>query len=193
MIITRIDQAISVWVSTLEHTPFTTGVVVAFAEYSVYVVMLGFLFYLFSKKRVPRESVFALWVLVVAFTTRQVFKSLAAMFLLRDRPYLELATTPLVQVFGSESQLSFPSGHTLFLAAIAGAVFYKNRRLGWVLVGVTCLTGLARVFALVHWPSDIVGGLILGLLCGYCSSALFQYIHARHTQYVHEKNSRGQN
>jgi undecaprenyl-diphosphatase len=193
MIITSIDRAISQWISALEYTPATTTLIVSCAEFTVYVVMIGFLVYLFNKKRLPRESMFALWVLVGAFVIRQVVKSLAAIYFLRDRPFKYFTTTPLVEVPGAEVALSFPSGHTLFLAAIAGAIFYKSRRLGWLLLAVTLITGVARVFARVHWPSDIVGGLVIGFAGGYLSSFLFGVIRARHAQYVHEKNARRDN
>ena len=65
----------------------------------------------------------------------------------------------------------FPSGHATAAAAYFGAILYLagslppgRRRLVRGLA-VTCiiLVGLARVILRAHWPSDVLGGIALGL------------------------------
>lgn len=65
----------------------------------------------------------------------------------------------------------FPSGHATAAAAFCGAVLYLSgslppatRRLVRALAftGVI-LVGLARVILRAHWPSDVLGGITLGL------------------------------
>lgn len=65
----------------------------------------------------------------------------------------------------------FPSGHATAAAAFCGAVLYlsgslpaASRRLvrALALAGVI-LVGLARVILRAHWPSDVLGGITLGL------------------------------
>lgn len=65
----------------------------------------------------------------------------------------------------------FPSGHATAAAAFCGALLYlsgslppTSRRLvrALALVGVI-LVGLARVILRAHWPSDVLGGITLGL------------------------------
>jgi undecaprenyl-diphosphatase len=65
----------------------------------------------------------------------------------------------------------FPSGHATAAAAFFGAVLYlagslppRWRRLVRALA-VVCilLVGLARVILRAHWPSDVLGGIALGL------------------------------
>jgi len=75
--------------------------------------------------------------------------------------------------------LSFPSGHSVTAVLLYGFLFYAagqalpDRRLRYpvqaVCVIIAGLTGLQRVEAGVHWPSDVLGGalfagLILALL-----------------------------
>lgn len=55
---------------------------------------------------------------------------------------------------------AFPSGHvarTAFLLGIA-------RVPPWIAVGVVALMMLTRVYLADHWPTDVLGGLFLGLL-----------------------------
>jgi undecaprenyl-diphosphatase len=65
----------------------------------------------------------------------------------------------------------FPSGHATAAAAFFGAVLYlsgglpaRRRRLVRALaVAGIVLVGLARVILRAHWPSDVLGGISLGL------------------------------
>lgn len=57
----------------------------------------------------------------------------------------------------------FPSDHVLFCMAITLAVWFETRqkRLAYVLLGLTLLVGLGRIIALVHSPLDVIGGLAI--------------------------------
>jgi membrane-associated phospholipid phosphatase len=62
---------------------------------------------------------------------------------------------------------SFPSQSTALYAAVAAGIFSLNKVLGSVLwVGVAVLVSLPRVFIGGHYPTDVLAGLMLGLL-GY--------------------------
>lgn len=65
----------------------------------------------------------------------------------------------------------FPSGHATAAAAYFGAVLYLARDLRptprivlrVVAVAMTLAVGVARIMLRAHWPSDVLGGLALGL------------------------------
>jgi membrane-associated phospholipid phosphatase len=88
-----------------------------------------------------------------------------------DRPR---PTAALVQVFASEHGSGFPSGHTLFAAVVLGFLAYLattrlRRRIlrtpSFVgLLALILLTGTSRVYLGVHWPSDVLGGYLVGAL-----------------------------
>jgi membrane-associated phospholipid phosphatase len=65
---------------------------------------------------------------------------------------------------------SFPSGHTLMAAAFTFVLFfyYRDYRF-WLAFFYTCLVGLARVYQGMHWPSDVIGSFILGIMAAYIS------------------------
>jgi len=65
-----------------------------------------------------------------------------------------------------ESGYSFPSGHMTFLFALVTTVFFINRRWGVYLGTASFVVGIARIFAGVHWPWDILGGAVVGILSG---------------------------
>lgn len=66
-----------------------------------------------------------------------------------------------------ESGYAFPSGHATFYTALAIAVFFYHKKAGCVFLGLAVVIGLARVAGGVHFPVDILGGLVLGSLISY--------------------------
>jgi undecaprenyl-diphosphatase len=84
----------------------------------------------------------------------------------RLRPPLAMPDLPVIGEIPRTP--SFPSGHAA--NAIAGAVVLTSssrgkidRQVVWI---AAVLVGVARVYLGVHYPLDIVGGAIVGWLCG---------------------------
>lgn len=69
---------------------------------------------------------------------------------------------------------SFPSGHTATFAAIGVAVYAYNKRWGNWLIILAVIIGLARVVAGIHWPVDILAGLIIGWAVGKVMTNAFR-------------------
>ncbi len=59
---------------------------------------------------------------------------------------------------------SFPSGHTTRIFAVCAALALRFRRLTIWLYGFAALVGASRVFALKHYPSDVLAGAFLGVI-----------------------------
>jgi undecaprenyl-diphosphatase len=85
----------------------------------------------------------------------------------RQRPPADL-----VHILSPTTGFSYPSGHAVFFTwlsfmlafSLAPRVKPQLRPILWIMGGiVVVLTCLARVWAGAHWPSDVLGGVLLGI------------------------------
>jgi membrane-associated phospholipid phosphatase len=61
---------------------------------------------------------------------------------------------------------SFPSGHASITAALAQVLSRRHRRLGPLVWVLAAWIAASRVFLGVHFPSDVLAGVLLGALIG---------------------------
>jgi undecaprenyl-diphosphatase len=66
-----------------------------------------------------------------------------------------------------ESERSFPSGHTTSaMAAMMGIFLTTNKKRTWPVLLFPLLMGFTRLYFVVHYPTDVLGGLVAGALGG---------------------------
>ena len=82
----------------------------------------------------------------------------------RPRPFADHTVTLLLY---RPSDSSFPSNPTSIGFSIATSVWWFNRKMGLVLYVLASLLGLARLCGGVHYPSDILGGALIGMFSAY--------------------------
>ena len=63
---------------------------------------------------------------------------------------------------------SFPSGHTAISFTSASALFFaKEKRLWKPVFVLAILISFSRLYLYVHYPTDILGGIVIGIIAGY--------------------------
>lgn len=83
----------------------------------------------------------------------------------RERPFQTFpAYTSLL--ISPPSGFSFPSGHTCSSFAAATVLCFHSRKWGIPALILAALIGFSRIFLFVHWPTDVLAGLVLGVAMG---------------------------
>jgi len=146
-----------------------------FAQYSQYFLIAILIVFLFRPKKDQQKNRIMIAVaLTSAIVARLIIKNIIVFSYTRPRPYMVLSSAhKLISTSLSENFQSFPSGHTIFFFALSMALYFYNKKLGIFSFIVSILMGVARVFVGVHWLSDIIGGLILGVIVAYICHLLY--------------------
>ncbi|NGO77006.1 phosphatase PAP2 family protein [Streptomyces sp. YC504] len=114
----------------------------------------------------------------VGTLAQQALKSLVD----KDRPQWQ-------QPLDSAHYAAFPSGHAMTATVACGLLLWLLRRYGvsgaaWigavVLAAVSVIgVGLTRIWLGVHWPTDVLGGWLLGMLTVAVAVCVHQRMEAR--------------
>lgn len=81
----------------------------------------------------------------------------------RIRPYEVI--DGLILLVGKAPDYSFPSGHTGSAFALAVVIFMvMDRKYGIIALILASLMGFSRLYVGIHYPSDVLGGVILGVV-----------------------------
>ncbi len=71
---------------------------------------------------------------------------------------------------------SFPSGHTAASFAAVFALKAAGSPLWKPALAVAIVMAFSRLYLYVHWPSDVLGGMLLGAACGWAGAKLAEKI-----------------
>ncbi|MFM8621506.1 MAG: phosphatase PAP2 family protein [Candidatus Nanopelagicaceae bacterium] len=95
----------------------------------------------------------------------------------RDRPFVALSEVKQLIEHGADP--SFPSSHMSVMAAIAVALWFRNRNLGAITFVLATISGLARIGAGIHYPSDIFVGALIGTAIAVLTHRLTKELRLR--------------
>lgn len=91
-----------------------------------------------------------------------VIKNLVA----RPRPFQVLENLEIL-IIPQPSEYSFPSGHTMHGMAAAVTIFLHNRKAGAAALLGAVVIAFSRMYLFVHFPTDILGGAVIGTLAAF--------------------------
>jgi len=164
------------------QSPFLDEVIVFFASYLAYILIALFLVFLFFSQYTKREKMQIFLVTVIsAFVARFGITEIIRFFYHRPRPFLDLPVHQLL----TENSWSFPSGHATFFFALATAVYLYHKKLGIIFFIATILMTASRVIAGIHYPSDIIGGALIGIIVAH---GVFYFYRKVELYYTHATN-----
>ncbi|MBS3945634.1 MAG: phosphatase PAP2 family protein [Melioribacter sp.] len=178
----QIDLSIFYFINHNLSTSFLDKFFVFITEvkhwYIAYIIL--FFIIIFKGGRIGKISAIGMILLVVA--SDQLSSTFLKDLFQRIRPCNALPDVNILA--GCTSSFSFPSSHAVnnFAAAVYfGKIFPKVK---WILYSVATLMAISRPYVGVHYPSDVIGGAIIGALLGY----LFALIVIRINNYFDNRN-----
>lgn len=106
------------------------------------------------------------WLMLIG-SISSLFDNLIKLVISRQRPPADL-----VHILSPTTGFSYPSGHAVFFTwmsfmiavSLAPKIRPVFRPILWIVAAIiVVLTCIARVWAGAHWPSDVIGGVLLGI------------------------------
>lgn len=129
-----------------------------FANNLDYVFYLGAIIYWFTRSPDNRKMVMN--TLLSGAVALGVNNIIGAIYH-RDRPFVAHHVIQLVQ---HDASASFPSNHAAAAFAVAASIWFWRRKEGWVWLVLAAVMGFSRIWSGIHYPLDIIGGAISGIL-----------------------------
>lgn len=132
-------------------------------------IVIGILLLIFKKSR-KTGVVVLLSLLFMLVTSNIVLKNVV----MRDRPcWIDQTVQLLIDI---PKDYSFPSGHTMAGFASATSIFFYHKRLGIAAYVLASSIAFSRLYLFVHFPTDILGGLIIGIALAFLARWIVEKI-----------------
>ncbi len=159
-----LDVSLFYLINHLPHTPLSNIIfgAITLAGYFGFVwLVIGFNIYFREKKR-DRRFLFSL--IIIEFLSMLVEFGVKNM-VGRLRPQFVLPG--VIEPFDFYHNFSFPSGHAVIAFAGAFVLSKKLPKFKWLFYSIAVIISFSRIYLGKHFPSDILGGAVIGIMIGY--------------------------
>lgn len=142
--------------------------ITSLGEYSVFWFVLGVVL-IISKKYRKVGILTVLTVLLTIILDGAIIKNIVQ----RPRPFLQVTTINML--ISRPLDYSFPSVHTAAAVAACVVLFNTMKKYSIPFIFLATLIAFSRLYLFVHYPSDVLGGVILGVI----SSKIVLYLSTK--------------
>ena len=101
----------------------------------------------------------------------------------RPRPYdyqYEVFDKLIPLLIERQHDFSFPSGHTIASFEAAGVIMLNNKKWGIAALILACLIAFSRLYLYVHYPTDVLASIVLGIALAFLGNWLARRVPDRY-------------
>ena len=166
MDILSLNQNLFFWIFSLSNQSYFLDNLMIFGARDLIYVMILFNLFLILKTKNLKLFILTLTSIIIGFILFKIIE----FSIFEQRPYITFLLTPLI--LDPPINSAFPSRHALVAAFIAFPYLILNLKFKWLFIFCLVWVSLARVFVGVHYPLDVLGGIILGFFSVWISQRL---------------------
>lgn len=157
------------------HFPFLDLIMVAVAKWGVFVYGVA-LVSLWFKKASPGQITKNRKGVIKVFLSTGIalgINQIIGLAYFRPRPF---ANHPVTLLLDRSPDPSFPSDHATGATAVTASIFGENKGWGTILTAMSLVLVFSRIYCGTHYPLDIMGGILTGLIGSYLAGKLWPYV-----------------
>lgn len=144
--------------------------ITSLGDHGIFPIAVIILFLLFRKTRKVGLTA-GISLALEAILVNLIIKNLVG----RTRPYVVNEAIDYITTRPSDN--SFPSGHTGCFFAVASVLFYMMpKKVGIPAMIIASLVAISRLYVGVHYPTDIIGGFIIGMFTGFIAKLIVEKV-----------------
>lgn len=142
------------------------------ADNGYIVILIGLILFIFKKFRIISVKLAAALVIGVLITNITLKP-------LIDRPR-PCDVAPIQNMIEScPLDGSFPSGHTTAIFGAATVIYLINKKFGVYSYAFAFLVGFSRMYMYEHFPGDVLGGILVGIIAGISGTLIVNYLYPK--------------
>ncbi len=173
-----LDHSLCLWINSWAGKFISLDIFGIFcADFLIFVIpLLIIIFYLFGRRnRLVSVLLKIIFAVALAYLISHLLNYVLGVFFVRQRPFIVYpAIYQLSKFLASPQDFSFPSDHTSMAFVMGLIVFIDWRKFGLILLTFSLIVGLSRIFIGVHYPLDILGGILTACLSVWIVDIIFR-------------------
>ena len=174
------DRALFLYLNGI-HSPLWDYTMTLFTLTSTWLLFYGLIFF-FVGKKYDKKSLFIFVSLALLILCSDQLAGLLKHTIQRLRPSNDPAVSPFTHVFFNKGgEFGFVSAHAANLFAFATFTIrlFKNTRYTWFILFWASIIVYSRIYLGLHYPGDILGGIVLGVIVGSLIYKLLKYSESK--------------
>lgn len=173
-LIQGLDDTIIRYVYDYMHTPILDKIMIfitSLGNIGAIWIALTLLFLLFKQTR-KLGVLLAFGLILELFICDGILKNIFQ----RPRPFTRFEVEMLVP---APRSFSFPSGHTASSFTAALIILSQDKKIGVFALILATLIGFSRIYLFCHYPSDVLAGIVLGIIITFVTLKAFKFYESK--------------